>query len=140
MPEGGISKQYRQNRLQLPMPEGDISKQYRQNRLQLPMSEGGISKQYRQNRLHLPMSEGGISKQHRQNRLQLPMPEGDIFYFGYDIYKLLTCRRDGIARFIIVMIYIQRLFLAIYDCSNLVSNLRPKNVVYRKSVSFVKGS
>jgi hypothetical protein len=42
MSEGGISKQYRQNRLQLPMPEGDISKQYRQNRLQLPISEGGI--------------------------------------------------------------------------------------------------
>ena len=23
--------------------------------------------------------------------------KGDTFYFGYDIYKLLTCRSDGIA-------------------------------------------
>ena len=28
--------------------------------------------------------------------------KGDTFYFGYDIYKLLTCRSDGIACFLIV--------------------------------------
>ena len=37
--------------------------------------------------------------------------KGDTFYFGYDIYKLLTCRSDGIAWFLIVMMYIERLFL-----------------------------
>ena len=33
------------------------------------------------------------------------------FYFGYDIYKLSTCRSGGIAWLLIVMMYIQRLFL-----------------------------
>ena len=66
--------------------------------------------------------------------------KGDTFYFRYDIYKLLTCRSDGIAWFLIVMMYIQRLFLTIYDCSDPVGNLQPKNGVYRKLISFVKRS
>jgi len=41
--------------------------------------------------------------------------KGDTFDFGYDIFKLLTCRSDGITCFLIVLMYIQRLFLTIYD-------------------------
>jgi hypothetical protein len=59
--------------------------------------------------------------------------KGDKFYFGYNIYKLSTCRSGGI-------MYIQRLFLTIYDCFDPVGNLQPKKVVCRNSVSFVKQS
>jgi hypothetical protein len=44
-------------------------------------------------------------------------------YIEYDIYKLLTCRSDGIAWFLFVMMYIQRLFLTIYDFSDPIGNL-----------------
>ena len=49
--------------------------------------------------------------------------KGDTFYFEYDIYKLLTCRSDGIAWFLFVMMYIQCLFLTIYDFSDPIGNL-----------------
>ena len=72
--------------------------------------------------------------------------KGDKFYYGYDVNKLPTCRSGGFATssllIHIVNMYIQRLFLRfkIYDCSDPVGNLRPKNVVCRNSVSFVKQS
>jgi hypothetical protein len=61
------------------------------------------------------------------------------------LLQLSTCRSDRLARLLIVIMYmyiIQRLFLrfTIYDCSDPVGNLRPKNVLYRNSVSFVKRS
>ena len=62
--------------------------------------------------------------------------KGDQFYFGYDV-KLSTCRSDGIAWLLIVIMYIQRLFLR-FKTAPTQSVICDQKMSCRKLVNFVK--